>query len=105
MATAVQGQSIEQVLAEERRERAERQSQNLKLLGVFAIMFLYPFFDKAVGLNLIGSWLSIMIFLMLAMGLNIVVGYAGLLDLGYAAFFAIGAYAMALLTSPQSVLI
>ena len=37
---------------------------------------------------------------LLAMGLNIVVGYAGLLDLGYAAFFAIGAYTVGFLTSP-----
>src|SRR5690349_10320931 len=40
-------------------------------------------------------------FVMLALGLNIVVGYAGLLDLGYAAFFAIGSYTYALLASPQ----
>ena len=39
------------------------------------------------------------------MGLNIVVGYAGLLDLGYAAFFAIGAYTVAFLTSPTSVFV
>jgi branched-chain amino acid transport system permease protein len=38
---------------------------------------------------------------MLALGLNIVVGYAGLLDLGYIAFFAVGAYTYALLGSPQ----
>src|ERR1700744_83254 len=37
----------------------------------------------------------------LALGLNIVVGFAGLLDLGYAAFFAIGAYAYGILTSFQ----
>jgi branched-chain amino acid transport system permease protein len=41
-------------------------------------------------------------FLMLALGLNIVVGYAGLLDLGYVAFYAVGAYTMALLISPSS---
>ena len=41
-------------------------------------------------------------FLMLALGLNIVVGYAGLLDLGYVAFYAVGAYTMALLTAPTS---
>ena len=40
-------------------------------------------------------------FMMLALGLNIVVGFAGLLDLGYAAFFAIGSYAYAMLASPQ----
>jgi branched-chain amino acid transport system permease protein len=38
----------------------------------------------------------------MALGLNIVVGYAGLLDLGYVAFFAVGAYTAAILTSPQS---
>jgi branched-chain amino acid transport system permease protein len=46
-----------------------------------------------------------MVFVVLAMGLNIVVGYAGLLDLGYAAFFAIGAYTMGLMTSPGSPLV
>jgi branched-chain amino acid transport system permease protein len=41
-----------------------------------------------------------MVFVVLALGLNIVVGYAGLLDLGYAAFFAIGAYTIGIFTSP-----
>jgi branched-chain amino acid transport system permease protein len=41
------------------------------------------------------------IYILLGLGLNIVVGLAGLLDLGYVAFFAIGAYTMALLTAPQ----
>ena len=41
------------------------------------------------------------IFILMGLGLNVVVGYAGLLDLGYVAFFAIGAYAMAILTSPE----
>jgi branched-chain amino acid transport system permease protein len=42
------------------------------------------------------------VYAMLGLGLNIVVGYAGLLDLGYAAFFAIGGYTAAFLTSPIS---
>lgn len=42
------------------------------------------------------------IYLLMGVGLNIVVGYAGLLDLGYVAFFAIGAYTSAVLTSPAS---
>jgi branched-chain amino acid transport system permease protein len=41
------------------------------------------------------------IYVLLGLGMNIVVGLAGLLDLGYVAFFAIGAYTMALLTAPQ----
>jgi len=43
-------------------------------------------------------------YVLLALGLNVVVGYAGLLDLGYVGFFAIGAYGTALLTSKDSVL-
>ncbi len=42
-----------------------------------------------------------LLYIMLALGLNIVVGYAGLLDLGYIAFYAVGAYAYALLASPH----
>jgi len=41
------------------------------------------------------------LYVLLALGLNIVVGYAGLLDLGYVAFYAVGAYLYALLASPQ----
>lgn len=43
----------------------------------------------------------VLLYAMLGMGLNIVLGYAGLLDLGYVAFYAIGAYTYALLASPQ----
>jgi branched-chain amino acid transport system permease protein len=43
----------------------------------------------------------VLLYAILGMGLNIVVGYAGLLDLGYVAFYAIGAYTYALLASPQ----
>ena len=42
-----------------------------------------------------------LLYVLLAVGLNIVVGYAGLLDLGYVAFFAVGAYLYALLASPH----
>lgn len=42
------------------------------------------------------------LFLLMGLGLNIVVGHAGLLDLGYVAFFAVGAYTTAVLTSPLS---
>ncbi len=53
------------------------------------------------------GWVRIMalalLYVMLALGLNIVVGYAGLLDLGYVAFYAVGAYMYALLASPQLV--
>ena len=57
-------------------------------------------------LQLFGNaWVRIadmtLLFVLLSIGLNIVVGYAGLLDLGYVAFFAIGAYVYGLLNSPH----
>lgn len=68
------------------------------LLGLFILPFL-------VEAGLGKSWLRIidfaLLYIMLALGLNIVVGYAGLLDLGYVAFYAVGAYCWALLASPH----
>ncbi|MGR4065527.1 MAG: ABC transporter permease subunit, partial [Vulcanimicrobiaceae bacterium] len=49
----------------------------------------------------VNALVDIGIYVVLALGLNVVVGFAGLLDLGYAAFFAIGAYTYAMLASPQ----
>jgi branched-chain amino acid transport system permease protein len=64
-------------------------------------LLLLPFAAGLVG----QAWVRIlnfaMIYTMLALGLNIVVGFAGLLDLGYIAFYAVGAYMYALLASPQ----
>ena len=60
-----------------------------------------PFALSQVGT----AWVRItnlaILFTLLALGLNIVVGFAGLLDLGYVAFYAVGAYAYALLASPH----
>jgi branched-chain amino acid transport system permease protein len=69
---------------------------------IAAVLVALPFFvDATLG----RTWVRIidvaLLFAMLALGLNIVVGYAGLLDLGYIAFFAVGAYSYALLASPQ----
>ncbi|CAM2158598.1 MULTISPECIES: ABC transporter permease subunit [Paraburkholderia] len=61
-----------------------------------------PFVVGATGGN---YWVRVldfaMLYVMLALGLNVVVGFAGLLDLGYIAFYAVGAYTAALLTSPH----
>ena len=62
---------------------------NLVGLVLFLFAFLLPFINATPYVISIGT--SAMIYIMLAMGLNIVVGYAGLLDLGYYAFFAVGA--------------
>jgi branched-chain amino acid transport system permease protein len=55
-----------------------------------------PFLSEVLG--------TIGIFILLGLGLNIVVGFAGLLDLGYVAFYAVGAYTLAVLSSPASAL-
>ncbi len=97
----------------ERRARAQQhealsseQRRNRVLFGGFvAFILLYPLVDRGLGLNRMGSMNPILIFTLLALGLNIVVGFAGLLDLGYAAFFAIGGYTAAFLTAPQSPLV
>lgn len=71
-------------------------------LALGLVLLVLPFIiDSLLG----HGWVRIadfaLLYIMLALGLNIVVGYAGLLDLGYIAFFAVGAYTYALLGSPQ----
>jgi branched-chain amino acid transport system permease protein len=65
------------------------------------VVISFPFIDKFTGLRWTAQVIFALIFTILALGLNIVVGFAGLLDLGYAAFFAIGAYTTGILSSPQ----
>jgi branched-chain amino acid transport system permease protein len=63
------------------------------------IVVLLPFVSSNYVTNVADE---VGLFLLMGLGLNIVVGYAGLLDLGYVAFYAIGAYSVAVLTSPQT---
>jgi branched-chain amino acid transport system permease protein len=80
----------------------------LKLLALAAALILVPYYiNPFTGEVLFDNrWLVVFrfvgLYIMLGIGLNIVVGYAGLLDLGYVAFFASGAYLYALLASPVS---
>src|SRR6059036_1785478 len=71
------------------------------LPGVLLVagILVYPFLDRAWQLQTIFAVTDAMIYVLLALGLNIVVGYCGLLDLGYAAFFAIGAYVSGVLST------
>ncbi len=70
-------------------------------LAIGVALILLPFVAGLAG----NAWIRIlafaMLYIMLALGLNIVVGYAGLLDLGYIAFYAVGAYLYGLLASPH----
>jgi branched-chain amino acid transport system permease protein len=78
------------------------------LVGAPFILFvaLLPLLNipvlTTVGTNFGGVMAQFGIYALIAIGLNVVVGQAGLLDLGYVGFFAVGAYTVALLTSPRS---
>ncbi|MDQ4029485.1 MAG: branched-chain amino acid ABC transporter permease [Actinomycetota bacterium] len=79
------------------------------LLAIVLLGFLYPYYNDSLrDFPLIGdfvpsvnSMVVMIVFTMMAVGLNIVVGYAGLLDLGYVAFYAAGAYTAAWFASLQ----
>ncbi|GMU47801.1 MAG: ABC transporter ATP-binding protein [Rhodocyclaceae bacterium] len=75
------------------------------LLGMVLIGVALAVLPFLVGKGLGNSWVRVLdfalLYVMLALGLNIVVGFAGLLDLGYIAFYAVGAYLYALLASPH----
>ncbi len=81
-------------------EATARNRRYLSTSLLLTALVAYPFVDHAIRAQTIHAVSDGMIYVLLALGLNIVVGYAGLLDLGYAAFFAIGAYTMGLLNSP-----
>ena len=63
--------------------------------------FIFPFADSAFDTGLLFPAITIAIYILLALGLNIVVGFAGLLDLGFVAFYALGAYAVGWFSSTQ----
>ena len=76
-------------------------NKNLRLALIGAALIVLPLVLQSFG----NAWVRIadvaLLYILLAVGLNIVVGYAGLLDLGYVAFFAVGAYMYGLLSSPH----
>lgn len=79
-------------LPDEKRLRLE----NIGLVLLIAIALVWPFFVSRGAVDLATL---VLIYIMLALGLNVVVGLAGLLDLGYVAFYAVGAYTFALLSN------
>ena len=79
---------------------AEKQERTARIVLMAAIVVAFPFIDQFTALRWTANIIFALIFVVLGLGLNIVVGYAGLLDLGYAAFFAIGAYTTGILSSP-----
>lgn len=77
----------------EQQKRLKLESTFLTLIIIFAL--IWPFLVSRGSVDLATL---VLIYIMLALGLNVVVGLAGLLDLGYVAFYAVGAYTFALLS-------
>jgi len=79
--------------------------RNKALLGTALMALALAVLPLVVGSTLGNTWVRVLdfalLYIILALGLNIVVGFAGLLDLGYIAFYAVGAYLYALLASPH----
>ncbi|MDN3237190.1 high-affinity branched-chain amino acid ABC transporter permease LivM [Pseudomonas sp. WAC2] len=69
--------------------------QRWVILGLVLVALVWPFFGSRGAVDIATL---ILIYVMLGLGLNIVVGLAGLLDLGYVGFYAVGAYSYALLS-------
>jgi branched-chain amino acid transport system permease protein len=89
-------------------ERVPHLGRYIVPAAVLAIVVTYPFYwDKLFTMPILGPFPDVhtgvvmLIYVMMAVGLNVVVGYAGLLDLGYVAFYAMGAYTAAWLSSVQ----
>jgi branched-chain amino acid transport system permease protein len=76
--------------------------KHLQIISLGALVCLVPWLAMFAGGN---YWVRVfdfaLLYVFLALGLNIVVGFAGLLDLGYIAFYAVGAYCAGLLASPH----
>jgi branched-chain amino acid transport system permease protein len=82
-----------------------RRDPRFAWVGIVLIAVALALLPFLIGRNFGNSWVRVLdfalLYIMLALGLNIVVGFAGLLDLGYIAFYAVGAYVYALLSSPH----
>ncbi|WP_431102696.1 ABC transporter permease subunit [Roseateles noduli] len=78
-----------------------KSSKLITFLIAGALLLVLPLFAQQFGNGPVRIIDLALLYVLLALGLNIVVGYAGLLDLGYVAFYAVGAYLFALLNSPH----
>jgi branched-chain amino acid transport system permease protein len=93
----------------EARQPLQHELTRLIAIGGLIVLAVYPFLTilltgRAGSIKWIDNFgIQILIYVMLGWGLNIVVGLAGLLDLGYVAFYAVGAYSYALLAANEPI--
>jgi branched-chain amino acid transport system permease protein len=102
--------AVSRLLWEKKRDVPRRRFEKLpetqqkvgKSVALVALVLLLFWLPQILGIFMSEIVGTVGLYVLLGLGLNIVVGYAGLLDLGYVAFFAIGAYSTAILTSAGS---
>jgi branched-chain amino acid transport system permease protein len=82
-------------------EAVSKQRPLVRWLTIGVIVLVLLLLPPILGLFFSNILDTVFMYILMGLGLNIVVGFAGLLDLGYVAFFAIGAYTMGVLTSPE----
>ena len=89
------GQQVQQRIA-----RLPKQGQiSLRVLGLLLVLFIAIGLPRVSGPFIAQVIVTVALFILMGLGLNITLGFAGLLDLGFVAFYAIGAYTVGLLTS------
>src|SRR3954454_8141072 len=84
----------------ERWDNVPKRGKQAVAVGVLVFVIALPFFSSAGG-SFNDNATKALAYAVMALGLNIVVGYAGLLDLGYVAFYALGAYTVGWFASSQ----
>jgi branched-chain amino acid transport system permease protein len=87
------------------RELPAQQRKTLRGISLALLVLFLLLLPQLAGLRVSEVLTTVLIYVLLGLGLNIVVGYAGLLDLGYVAFFAVGAYGIAIFTFRSSFLV
>ncbi|WP_156252217.1 branched-chain amino acid ABC transporter permease [Pseudactinotalea terrae] len=89
-----------------RLRKTPRWAQFLFMTALALLCYLLPLLELPIistpGTDFGGVLFTVAVYVLVAVGLNIVVGYAGLLDLGYVGFYAIGAYTVGVLTSQHA---
>ncbi len=99
----VAGRSTSMEAATRYNKMPEGKRRTVNLLGLIVAAFLLLMVPQVFNQYITSVLDLVGLYTMMGLGLNIVVGYAGLLDLGYVAFFAIGAYITGILTTPNLV--
>ena len=94
---AVKARRTQGTISQQQKRKKILDTKGLRIFGLVLLLLFLAIFPWQVSAYQINIMITALLYVMLGLGLNIVVGMAGLLDLGYVAFYAVGAYTYALL--------